>query len=128
MVGYEGEKMSKSKGNLVLVSKLRAAGHDPMAIRLALLAHHYRSDWEWFAEEIDEAEARLARWRDAVGRTVAPSGEALLAQVRAAMTHDLDAPAALAAIDACAADDSAEYPQAGRTVRTAIDALLGVAL
>ncbi len=128
MVGYEGEKMSKSKGNLVLVSRLRAAGHDPMAIRLALLAHHYRSDWEWFAGEIDEAEARLARWRDAVGRTVAPSGEALLAQVRDAMTNDLDAPAALAAIDAWAADDSAEDPQAGRTARTAIDALLGVAL
>jgi L-cysteine:1D-myo-inositol 2-amino-2-deoxy-alpha-D-glucopyranoside ligase len=128
MVGYEGEKMSKSKGNLVLVSKLRAAGHDPMAIRLSLLAHHYRSDWEWFAEEITAAEARLAAWRSAVERTVAPSGEALLEQVRAAMTDDLDAPAALAAIDAWAADDTAEDPQAGRTVRTALDALLGVAL
>ena len=128
MVGYEGEKMSKSKGNLVLVSKLRAAGHDPMAIRLALLAHHYRSDWEWFGEEIAEAEARLASWRSAVERTVAPSGEALLAQIRSAMSSDLDAPAALAAIDAWAADDTAEDPQAGRTARTAIDALLGVAL
>ncbi len=49
--------MSKSKGNLVLVSKLRAEGRDPMAIRLALLAHHYRSDWEWFGGEIDDAEA-----------------------------------------------------------------------
>ena len=46
--------MSKSKGNLVLVSKLRAEGRDPMAIRLALLAHHYRSDWEWFGGEIDD--------------------------------------------------------------------------
>ncbi|MCD9198032.1 cysteine--1-D-myo-inosityl 2-amino-2-deoxy-alpha-D-glucopyranoside ligase [Aeromicrobium wangtongii] len=128
MVGYEGEKMSKSKGNLVLVSKLRAAGHDPMAIRLALLAHHYRSDWEWFGDEIEAAEARLARWRDAVTRLLAPSGEALLAQIRAAMTNDLDAPAALAAIDAWAADDTAQDPQAGRTARTAIDALLGVAL
>jgi L-cysteine:1D-myo-inositol 2-amino-2-deoxy-alpha-D-glucopyranoside ligase len=128
MVGYEGEKMSKSKGNLVLVSKLRAAGHDPMAIRLALLAHHYRSDWEWFGEEIDTAESRLASWRAAVARTVAPSGEALVAQIRAAMGNDLDAPAALAAIDAWAADDTAEDPQAGRTVRTAVDALLGVAL
>ncbi|MRK01835.1 cysteine--1-D-myo-inosityl 2-amino-2-deoxy-alpha-D-glucopyranoside ligase [Aeromicrobium sp. S22] len=128
MVGYEGEKMSKSKGNLVLVSRLRAAGHDPMAIRLSLLAHHYRSDWEWFGTEIEEAEARLARWRDAVARTVAPSGEAVLAAIRAAMADDLDAPAAIAAVDAWAADDSAEDPQAGRTVRAAIDALLGVAL
>jgi L-cysteine:1D-myo-inositol 2-amino-2-deoxy-alpha-D-glucopyranoside ligase len=128
MVGFEGEKMSKSKGNLVLVSALRAAGHDPMAIRLALLAHHYRSDWEWFDDEITKAETRLAIWRDAVSRTVAPSGLGLLAQIRAAMADDLDAPAALAAIDAWAADDSAADPQAGRTVRTAIDALLGVAL
>ncbi len=128
MVGYEGEKMSKSKGNLVLVSKLRASGHDPMAIRLALLAHHYRSDWEWFGEEIVAAEARLARWRDAVGRLVAPSGTVLLNQIREAMTDDLDAPAALAAIDAWAANDTAEDPQAGRTARSAIDAILGVLL
>lgn len=128
MVGYEGEKMSKSKGNLVLVSKLRAAGHDPMAIRLALLAHHYRSDWEWFGEEIAAAEARLATWRDAVGRQVAPSGLALLKRLRASLSNDLDAPAALAAVDTWAADDTAEDPQAGRTARTAIDALLGVAL
>ncbi|MET0930566.1 MAG: cysteine--1-D-myo-inosityl 2-amino-2-deoxy-alpha-D-glucopyranoside ligase [Aeromicrobium sp.] len=126
MVGYEGEKMSKSKGNLVLVSKLRAAGHDPMAIRLALLAHHYRSDWEWFGTEIETAEARLAAWRAAVARTVAPSGEALVARIRAALADDLDAPAALAAVDAWAADDTAQDPQAGRTVHAALDALLGV--
>lgn len=128
MVGYEGEKMSKSKGNLVLVSKLRAAGHDPMAIRLALLAHHYRSDWEWFGEEITEAEARLARWREAVARPSAPSGAKLLEQIRAAMSDDLDAPAALAAIDAWASDDTAEDAEAGRTASSAIDAILGVAL
>lgn len=128
MVGFEGEKMSKSKGNLVLVSQLRAEGRDPMAIRLALLAHHYRSDWEWFDDEITKAEARLATWRDAVSRTLAPSGTAVLQAVRSALADDLDAPAALAAIDAWAADDSAADPQAGRTVRTAVDALLGVAL
>ncbi|MBD8606310.1 cysteine--1-D-myo-inosityl 2-amino-2-deoxy-alpha-D-glucopyranoside ligase [Aeromicrobium sp. CFBP 8757] len=128
MVGYEGEKMSKSKGNLVLVSRLRAAGHDPMAVRLALLAHHYRSDWEWFADEIDRAEARLARWRSAVARTVAPSGDALVARIRAALADDLDAPTALAAVDAWASDDAGEDPQAGRTARSAIDALLGVLL
>lgn len=128
MVAYEGEKMSKSKGNLVLVSALRAAGHDPMAIRLALLAHHYRSDWEWFGHEIAAAEEQLARWRDAVTRTVAPSGQALVGEIRSALANDLDAPAALAAIDAWVADNRAEDPQAGRTARSAIDALLGVAL
>jgi len=127
MVGYEGEKMSKSKGNLVLVSKLRAEGRDPMAIRLALLAHHYRSDWEWFGGEIEAAEKRLAEWRTAVDRPSAPSGDALVSAIRSAMTNDLDAPAALAAIDAWAAT-SGDDATAGGKARTAIDALLGVLL
>ncbi|SCE31209.1 L-cysteine:1D-myo-inositol 2-amino-2-deoxy-alpha-D-glucopyranoside ligase, partial [Streptomyces sp. SolWspMP-sol7th] len=62
MVGLDGEKMSKSKGNLVFVSRLRKDGVDPAAIRLALLAHHYRADWEWTAEGLQEAVDRLARW------------------------------------------------------------------
>ena len=60
MVGYDGEKMSKSKGNLVLVSDLRQRGVEPMAIRLALLAHHYRTPWEWTDGVLAEAEDRLA--------------------------------------------------------------------
>ncbi len=65
MVGLDGEKMSKSLGNLVLVSRLRDQGHDPMAVRLALLAHHYRSDWSWTDDDLPAAEKRLDRWRDA---------------------------------------------------------------
>ncbi len=68
MVALDGEKMSKSKGNLELVSRLRETGHDPMAIRLALLAHHYRSDWEWTDAEMTTAEERLDAWRTAVAR------------------------------------------------------------
>ena len=66
MVGLDGAKMSKSRGNLVFVSKLRESGVDPMAIRLALLAHHYRDDWEWTDEVLAAAEDRLSRWREAV--------------------------------------------------------------
>src|ERR1700753_1856466 len=69
MVAYQGAKMSKSLGNLVFVSRLRAAGVDPMAIRLALVAHHYRSDWEWTDAVLAEARGRLDRWRAAVART-----------------------------------------------------------
>src|SRR5215468_11316187 len=65
MVAYRGAKMSKSLGNLVFVSRLREAGIDPMAIRLALLAHHYRSDWEWTDAVLAEAQSRLSRWRAA---------------------------------------------------------------
>src|SRR6201987_5285026 len=88
MVAYQGAKMSKSLGNLVLVSRLRAAGVDPMAIRLALVAHHYRSDWEWTDAVLAEAQARLDRWRAAVARALGtgtaavPPGEPGLATVR----------------------------------------------
>ncbi len=127
MVGFEGEKMSKSKGNLVLVSRLRTAGHDPMAIRLALLAHHYRSDWEWFDTEIEAAEARLATWRDAVNRAAGAPATDLVDGLRSALADDLNAPAALSAVDAWASTAGTDAT-APAQVRAAIDALLGVLL
>jgi L-cysteine:1D-myo-inositol 2-amino-2-deoxy-alpha-D-glucopyranoside ligase len=75
MVRLDGEKMSKSLGNLVFVSSLLATGTDPMAIRLAILAHHYRGDWDWTAAGLVAAEQRLARWRAAVDRLLASSPE-----------------------------------------------------
>jgi L-cysteine:1D-myo-inositol 2-amino-2-deoxy-alpha-D-glucopyranoside ligase len=75
MVRLDGEKMSKSLGNLVFVSSLLATGTDPMAIRLAILAHHYRGDWDWTAAGLTAAEQRLARWRAAVNRLLAASPE-----------------------------------------------------
>ncbi len=135
MVGLDGEKMSKSRGNLVFVSKLRAEGHDPIAIRLALLAHHYRTDWEWHAEDLDRAEARLARWREAVSRPDAPSADPLLVRLRERLADDLDAPGALKAMDGWAesalagsATDGVADPGAPGLAARALDALLGVAL
>jgi L-cysteine:1D-myo-inositol 2-amino-2-deoxy-alpha-D-glucopyranoside ligase len=96
MVRMDGEKMSKSLGNLVFVGDLLKE-HEAPAIRLAVAAHHYRDSWEWRRELMDEAGERLARWRTA-GR-----GPAALDEVRAALDDDLDTPAALAAIDAAAA-------------------------
>jgi L-cysteine:1D-myo-inositol 2-amino-2-deoxy-alpha-D-glucopyranoside ligase len=124
MVAFQGEKMSKSLGNLVLVSELRA--HDPAAIRLALLAHHYRSDWEWTDRDLPYAEARLTRWRAALNRSTHPPTEPLIARVRAELGNDLNAPAALAAMDAWCASAGTATDASG--VRDAIDALLGVAL
>jgi L-cysteine:1D-myo-inositol 2-amino-2-deoxy-alpha-D-glucopyranoside ligase len=71
MVSYRGEKMSKSLGNLVFVSRLLADDVDPMAVRMALLAHHYRSDWEWTDAVLGDGQARLARWRAALARAEA---------------------------------------------------------
>ncbi|MEU6868006.1 cysteine--1-D-myo-inosityl 2-amino-2-deoxy-alpha-D-glucopyranoside ligase [Streptomyces sp. NPDC046876] len=131
MVALHGEKMSKSKGNLVFVSALRRAGVDPAAIRLALLSHHYRADWEWTDAVLAEAEARLARWRAAVSRPDGLPADALVEEVRAALADDLDAPAALAAVDrwvdAQNASDGDDITAPGLVSRT-VDALLGVAL
>ncbi len=129
MVGYRGEKMSKSLGNLVLVSALRAAGVDPMAVRLAVLAHHYRTDWEWTDEVLATARARLARWRSALSGVGGPDAESTITAIRAALADDLDAPRALAAVDAWA--DAAltlggDVEGAPGVVARALDALLGV--
>jgi L-cysteine:1D-myo-inositol 2-amino-2-deoxy-alpha-D-glucopyranoside ligase len=137
MVAYQGAKMSKSLGNLVFVSRLRAAGVDPMAIRLALVAHHHRSDWEWTDAVLAEAQGRLDRWRAAVARAVpagasgGPAAETVLGTVRERLAEDLDAPGAVAAIDAWA-DAVLDAPggagEDADLIRDTADALLGVAL
>jgi L-cysteine:1D-myo-inositol 2-amino-2-deoxy-alpha-D-glucopyranoside ligase len=131
MVALDGEKMSKSRGNLVFVSRLRQSGVDPMAIRLALLAHHYRDDWEWSDEVLAAAQDRLHRWREAVRQDSGVNAAEVVVQMRAALALDLDAPTALAAVDAWAGATMAmdtDDTDAPGLVRDACDALLGVAL
>lgn len=132
MIGLDGGKMSKSRGNLVLVSTLREQGADPGAIRLALLAGHYRTDREWTPQLLDEATARLARWRAAVALPAGPDAGPTLDRVRDRLADDLDTAAALTAIDRWAAEATraggGADPAAPGLVRTLADALLGVAL
>jgi L-cysteine:1D-myo-inositol 2-amino-2-deoxy-alpha-D-glucopyranoside ligase len=131
MVGLGGEKMSKSKGNLVFVSRLRDDGHPPMAIRLALLAHHYRSDWEWTDDDLTAAQDRLLRWTYAATAERGPDATGVLDGVRRALADDLDAPAALAVIDAWAelvALGEGEDADAPQQVADVAEALLGVRL
>jgi L-cysteine:1D-myo-inositol 2-amino-2-deoxy-alpha-D-glucopyranoside ligase len=102
-----------------------------MAIRLVLLAHHYRDDWEYQPAMLAEAEERLSRWRPAVALAAGPPAGELLARVRERLSDDLDAPGALAAIDEWAASAQAgggTDPSAPGLVRDLADALLGVAL
>ena len=96
MVRMDGEKMSKSLGNLVFVSELRKE-YDARAIRIGVISNHYRTEWEWHDQLMPDAAAMLDRWEGSVGGA---DGTSVLNQVRAALDDDLNTPAAVAAIDA----------------------------
>ncbi|MEZ0580529.1 cysteine--1-D-myo-inosityl 2-amino-2-deoxy-alpha-D-glucopyranoside ligase [Nocardioides sp. MH1] len=134
MVGYDGEKMSKSRGNLVFVSALRNSDIDPMAIRLALLRHHYRDDWEWTDEILWSAVDDVDRWRRAFALGAGAAAEPVVSEVLSALADDLDAPRATSAIDRWVdatlggegrlADNS--DPDAAATLLLVVDAALGL--
>ena len=120
MIALDGVKMSKSLGNLVFVHKLTEAGYDPSAIRLAVFDGHYRADRDFTYEVLDAAQARLARWREALANE-GDVGEVRVGvdKLRNALANDLDTPAALAIIDEATGD-------ADGMLAAAIDGLLGV--
>lgn len=129
MVAFEGEKMSKSLGNLVFVSTLRDSGVDPMAIRLALLAQSYREDWSWSDALLREADARLRTWREALSRPTGPSASRALDSLVAAIADDLNTPAALAAVDGWVREQTlrgGDDPGGPGLMSRAIDGFLGV--
>ena len=129
MIGLDGSKMSKSKGNLVFVSKLRGTGVDPNVIRLALLSGHYRTDRSWTEELHAGARARLARWREALTLDAGPPAEGLVARLREHLADDLDTPGALAAVDAWADEALTRRgtdAYGPGSAREAVDALLGI--
>ncbi len=128
MVAYQGEKMSKSLGNLVFVSRLREQGVDPTLIRLALLAHHYRSDWEWTDGDLAQAEKRLDSWRSQLDRTSVEQASRLVSGVRGALAGDLHTPRALALLDQWADGADPGDGSGADTVRALVDARLGILL
>jgi L-cysteine:1D-myo-inositol 2-amino-2-deoxy-alpha-D-glucopyranoside ligase len=131
MIGLDGEKMSKSRGNLVFVSRLRGDGVDPMAVRLGLLSGHYRTDRDWTDDVLKAGQQRLARWREAATAASGPSGAGLLGAVREALATDLDTPGALALVDAwseAALSGAGDDTEAPELMASTVNALLGVRL
>jgi L-cysteine:1D-myo-inositol 2-amino-2-deoxy-alpha-D-glucopyranoside ligase len=98
LVAYEGTKMSKSLGNLVFVSELLKVA-DPRSIRLALMAHHYREDWEWFDDHIEDGREALQLLHAAARASSGPDPAPFAERVRAALDDDLDAPRARATLE-----------------------------
>lgn len=127
MIGLDGEKMSKSKGNLVLVSTLVASGVDPMAIRYALMGHHYRNDHMWSQGVLESAQASLERLRKALTMDNVHQSAGLVQMIVARLADDLDTPAVIAAIE-----EWVERTLRGSSggdaavVRFSLDALLGL--
>ncbi|HVD13143.1 MAG TPA: cysteine--tRNA ligase [Actinomycetota bacterium] len=115
MVRHEGEKMSKSLGNLVFPAALFQE-HEPAAVRLALLAHHWRSSWTFDADELKAAAERLEAWRRTATRLRAGGTRSLPVQVETALATDLDTPAALAVVDAMAKQGDGDGVQAAAEV------------
>jgi L-cysteine:1D-myo-inositol 2-amino-2-deoxy-alpha-D-glucopyranoside ligase len=129
MIGLDGEKMSKSKGNLVFVSKLIAAGVDPMVIRLALLNSAYGRDRMWTDTVLDDATARMARLQSALSRNeVAPTKECV-ALIIASLADNLDTVRAIKAIDTwIEATESGLTGGSSGELSRAIDTFLGIAI
>ena len=133
LVSYQGHKMSKSLGNLVFISDLRAR-IDPRAIRLALMAHHYRTEWEWFDSEGLTAQRDLDTLVGAAGGAATATGSAggssgLLAEVQAVLDDDLNAPMARdALLDAAAAIERGAAGAVQRGELVAAAALCGIDL
>lgn len=129
MIGLDGEKMSKSKGNLVFVSKLVAVGRDPMAIRWALMKGHYGTDRMWTDELLINAETELTALRSALKQNqVAPTSQ-LISQIIDLLADDLDTPAVLQSINDWVVD-SQSGSSGGEVLPLvgALDALLGIKL
>ena len=128
MIGLDGEKMSKSKGNLVFVSKLINAGVDPMVIRFALISQHYRTDRMWSEAVLADANERVARIRQAINLPTVGSTTNVISSIIAALSHDLDTPTAFKVIE-----DWAELSIQGssggdaKEISAVLDALLGLA-
>ncbi len=128
MIGLDGEKMSKSKGNLVFVSKLINAGVNPIAIRIALMSHHYRQDHMWQESDLTAAQEFLSELQIALSRMEVAPTDGVINEIIAALSDDIDTPRALKSLQRWITDtnDGGSGGKPGELSR-AIDTLLGIA-
>jgi L-cysteine:1D-myo-inositol 2-amino-2-deoxy-alpha-D-glucopyranoside ligase len=131
MIGYEGEKMSKSKGNLVFVSKLLEEGIDPLVIRWALLKDHYQTDREWSKDLLMQASAEVELVRSALSKSEVIDPSRCLADISQAIANNLDTKAALEliinwSVESLNDDKTSEFVNSAGLMSRGIDALLGL--
>ena len=129
MIHLDGEKMSKSKGNLVFVSKLLSQGIDPMVIRWALLSGHYQQDRSWSDELLQKSISEVSLLRSALAQSEVAETKELIQSIISDLANNLDTPAALNRLIAWAksSQSSPKVNESGLVSR-GIDSLLGLAL
>ncbi len=128
MIGLDGEKMSKSKGNLVLVSTLVSQGTDPMAIRLALLTGHYSHDRMWDSQLLSDAQTLLVRLRSCLSREEVATTSSVVATIIALLANDLDTPGVIEKLKQwCEETEAGAIGGSAGELSRALDALLGIA-
>ena len=129
MIHLDGEKMSKSKGNLVFVSKLLSRGIDPMVIRWALLSGHYQQDRSWSDELMQKSTSEVSLLRSALAQSEVAETKELIQSIISDLANNLDTPAALNRLIAWAksSQSSPKVNESGLVSR-GIDSLLGLAL
>jgi L-cysteine:1D-myo-inositol 2-amino-2-deoxy-alpha-D-glucopyranoside ligase len=129
MIGLDGEKMSKSKGNLIFVSRLVAAGVDPMAIRWALMSDHYRTDRMWGNDLLLQSQKEIGQLQAALNKNVVAPTTDLIQEIIQALSNDLDTPAVVKALNSWSnlTMQGSEGGDASE-IRQALDALLGLLL
>lgn len=129
MIGLDGEKMSKSRGNLVFLSQLVNDGVDPMAIRIALLSEKYSTDRMWQSKKLDSATKFLDRLRLLLSRPEVAPTDPVIQKIIDSLAHDLDTPAAFKVIAKWCdeTENGSEGGSPGELAR-AIDLLLGIAI
>ena len=129
MIGLDGEKMSKSRGNLVFVSQLVSSGVDPMAIRWALISGHYRTERMWSHELLGKAQLEIALLREALSKEQLAPTDTLIQSIINALSNDLDTPNVIAALNSWSRETINGSSGGELTeVRAALDALLGLRL
>jgi L-cysteine:1D-myo-inositol 2-amino-2-deoxy-alpha-D-glucopyranoside ligase len=127
MIGLDGEKMSKSKGNLVFVSRLVASGIDPMAIRWALMSDHYKTDRMWSVEVLEQAQQSLSLLKQALAMDACAPTQELIQSIVLALSNDLDTPLVISKLNRWSAE-TVTGSQGGNSaeLKTVLDALLGI--
>ena len=129
MIGLDGEKMSKSKGNLIFVSKLIREGVDPMVIRWALLSGHYQQDREWSTQLLERAKDEVVLVRSALSRSETADASSLVNNLIKDLSDNLNTPKALSEIvDWSLESNKIATSNHSGLVSRAIDSLLGLAL